>query len=327
MIISKTPFRISFGGGGTDLKEFYSLEQGSVVSACIDRYMYICVNRRFDKTIRVSYSKTEIAPTVEEIQHPIVRECLKLTGVKEGIEITSIADIPSGTGLGSSGSFTVGLLHGLYAYKGEYVTSERLAEEACHIEIDVLGEPIGKQDQFIVAYGGLQHIRFNQDDSVFVDSVVCSKETKKELSENLLMFYTGMTRKSSAILAEQKKNTSKKLEYLKKMRDSSILIKDILTRGKTLTDFGTALDEGWTLKKSLVGNISNGKVDAYYRGALEAGALGGKLLGAGGGGFLLLYVERNNQPRVREALKELKEVRFGLEPQGSKIIYVGASSW
>lgn len=327
MIISRTPFRISFAGGGTDLKDFYSIEPGAVVSACIDKYMYICVNKRFDHTIRISYSKTEIIETVDEIQHPIVRESLKLTGIKEGIEITSIADIPAGTGLGSSSSFTVGLLHALYAYKGVYVTPERLAKEACYIEIDILEEPIGKQDHFIVAYGGLQHIYFNPDDSVFVDPVVCSKDVKRELNENLLMFYTGNSRKSSSILSEQKKNTAQNREYLSKMKDLSIVMKDIITKGENLADFGKALHEGWLLKKRLGNNISNDKIDECYQKALEFGALGGKLLGAGGGGFLLFYVERHNQRRVKDALKELREIRFNFEPQGSKIIYVGVSAW
>lgn len=327
MIISRTPFRISFAGGGTDLREFYSVEPGAVISASIDKYMYVCVNKRFDHTIRVSYSKTEIVETVDEIQHPIVRECLKFTGIDGGIEITSIADIPAGTGLGSSSSFTVGLLHALYAYKGVYVTPERLASEASHIEIEVLKEPIGKQDQYIVAYGGLQYIKFNPDETVFTDPVVCSKETKKELSSNLLMFYSGMTRKASNILTEQKKNTASKIEYLKKMRDTASVMKVIITGGKNINDFGRALHDGWALKKSLTGSISNGEIDSYYQNALEAGALGGKLLGAGGGGFLLFYVERHNQERVREAMKGLREVRFSFEPQGSKIIHVGVSSW
>ncbi|HLC18659.1 MAG TPA: GHMP kinase [Thermodesulfobacteriota bacterium] len=327
MIISRTPFRISFAGGGTDLLDFYSREQGSVVSAAIDKYMYICVNKRFDHTIRVSYSKTETVDKMDDIRHPIVRECMKLTGVREGVEITSVADIPSGTGLGSSSSFTVGLLNALYAYRGVHVTPEKLAVEASRVEIDILGEPIGKQDQFIAAYGGLQHIRFNPDETVFVDPVVCSRETKRGLSENLLMFYTGDTRKSSSILKEQKKKTGARRDSLVKMRDLSVEIKGIITNGKNLSEFGAALDRGWKLKRGLVSSITNGHIDSIYSRALESGALGGKLLGAGGGGFLLFYVEGHNHARLREALGELREVRFNLEPEGSKIIFVGVSSW
>ncbi|MBE9529219.1 MAG: GHMP kinase [Proteobacteria bacterium] len=327
MIISKTPFRVSFVGGGTDLAEFYSVEPGAVVSASIDRYMYICVNKRFDHTIRVSYSKTEIVETVDEIQHPIVKECLKLTGVEDSIEVTSVSDIPAGTGLGSSSSFTVGLLHALYAYKGIHVTPERLASEACRIEIDILKEPIGKQDQYIAAYGGLQFIRFNPDGTVYVDPILCTKEVKKELSENLMFFYTGVSRQASTILTEQKKNTAAKMEHLKKVRDLTPVLRDVLTEGGALTRFGKLLNEGWVLKKSFAEGISNAGIDESYARALEAGAVGGKLLGAGGGGFLLFYVEQQNQAGVREALKDLREVPFSFEPQGSKIIHVGMSAW
>jgi len=327
MIISRTPFRISFVGGGTDLRDFYSIKPGVVISACIDKYMYLCVNKRFDHTIRLSYSKTEIVDSVDKIQHPIVREVLKLTGIKEGIEISSIADIPAGTGLGSSGSFTVGLLHALYAYKGIYVTAERLANEASYIEIDVLKEPIGKQDQYITAFGGLQHIRFNPDESVYVDPVLCSREAKTKLNENLLMFYTGITRKSSSILSQQKKKTTKNMQYLMEMSCLPIKAKDILMNGKCLDDFGKVMHEGWLFKKKLTNNISNERIDKYYQTALDSGAIGGKILGAGGGGFLLLYVKKSIQERVRRSLKQLREITFNFEPEGSKIIYVGVSSW
>lgn len=323
MIISRTPFRISFSGGGTDLKEFYKHEPGAVTSTTIDKYMYVTVNKRFDHTIRVSYSHTEIVDSVDEIKHPIVRETLKLVGLTDSLEITSIADIPAGTGVGSSSSFTVGLLHALYAYKGQHVTAEQLADEACKIEIDILGEPIGKQDQYAAAYGGLQHIQFNPDESVYVDPVICTKETKKMLSNNLLLFYTGITRKSSKILREQKNNTKAKLNYLRAIRDLSYRIRDILIRGTDLDEFGGVLHQNWLLKKQLVDSISNDKIDEYYRKARDAGASGGKILGAGGGGFLVLCCEEQRQKKVREILSELKELPFDLEPQGSKIIYVG----
>ncbi len=322
MIISRTPFRISFAGGGTDLKAFYKHEPGAVTSTSIDKYMYITVNKRFDHTIRVSYSKTEIVGTVDKIRHPLVREALKLVGISNGIEITSISDIPAGSGVGSSSSFTVGLLNSLHAYRGEHADAETLASEACKIEIDILGEPIGKQDQYIAAYGGLQHIQFNPDDTVFIDPVICAKHTKEELSEKLLLFYTGITRKAKEILQKQKENTHRKVDYLKKMRDLSVEIKNVLIRGKNLDEFGELLHQGWMLKRELVNAISNEQIDRYYQKAIDAGALGGKLLGAGGGGFILIYCEKQNQPKVREALSGLKEVPFNLEPQGSKIIYV-----
>lgn len=321
MIISRTPFRISFIGGGTDIKDFYSVELGAVVSTCLNKYMYICVNKSFDHTIRVSYSKTEIVERVDEIQHPIVREALKVTGINKGVEIVSVADIPTGTGLGSSSSFTVGLLNALYAYKGVTVIAERLAKEACHIEIDILGEPIGKQDQFIVSHGGLQYINFNADESVQLEPIICKEEIKAELDTNLLMFYTGITRKSSSILYKQKKNSTQNLEYLKEMRNLSLVAKTILSEGRNLAEFGKILHKGWILKKKLADEITNEKIDKYYQTALESGALGGKLLGAGKGGFLLLYVERHNQQRVRKALNELRELLFSFEPDGSKIIF------
>ncbi|MBN1346140.1 MAG: GHMP kinase [Phycisphaerae bacterium] len=323
MIISRTPLRASFAGGGTDLAEFYSQEAGAVCSTAIDKYMYITVNRRFDETIRVSYSKTEIVNNIEELQHELVREALRVTGVTKQIEITSIADIPAGTGMGSSSTFTVGLLNALYAYQGQYVSDEQLAAEACQIEIDEVGEPIGKQDQYIAAYGGLKYIQFNPDETVFVDPVICTQEAKQELGANLMMFYTGTTRKASDILTQQKEDTGKKLDVLKKMRDLAGEIRKVLIRGTHLAEFGEILNEGWLLKKSLVATIANTEIDDWYDAARDAGALGGKLLGAGGGGFLLLYVERQNQDRVREALSQLKELPFHLEPQGTKIIYVG----
>jgi D-glycero-alpha-D-manno-heptose-7-phosphate kinase len=322
MIISKTPFRISFAGGGTDLNEFYKINPGAVISTTIDKYMYLTINKRFDDTIRVSYSKTEIVDNVNKIKHPIAREALKLTGILKGVEIVSMADIPAGTGLGSSSSFTVGLLNILHAYKGQHKSAEELAREACKIEIDILKEPIGKQDQYAVAYGGLNHIQFNNDETVFVDKVICSRQTKDLLNSNLLLFYTGIARRSNSILSDQRKNTKKNLEYLKAMCGLSFEIKDALIHNDDLK-FAGLLHKGWLFKKKLSGDISNVKIDYYYKKALETGALGGKLLGAGGGGFLLVYCEKKYQKELRAALGSLKETKFMLEPQGTKIIYVG----
>jgi len=322
MIISRTPFRLSLAGGGTDLQSYYKTGFGQVTSTAIDKYMYITVNKRFDSTLRVSYAKTEIVDHADEIKHPIVRVALKRLGLEQGLEIISIADIPSGTGLGSSSSFTVGLLHALYAYKGEFVSAERLAAEACEIEIDELGEPIGKQDQTIAAYGGFQSIRFNADESVFVNPIICTRDVKDALDQNILMFYTGRTRSASNILKQHNERADVNVERLTNMRELSDKINRVLTDGKDLDRVGSIMNEGWLLKRGVAEKISDSELDRLYTIAKENGALGGKIAGAGGGGFLFLYVEPHNQDRVRKALG-LKETKFRFEPQGSKIIYVG----
>jgi D-glycero-alpha-D-manno-heptose-7-phosphate kinase len=323
MIITKTPMRISFAGGGSDLKEYYKTGYGAVTSTAIDKYMFITVNKRFGDTIRVSYSKTEIVDNANEIKHNIVREALKLVGISNGIEITSIADIPKGTGLGSSSSFTVGLLNALYAFKGQLKSAEALAKDACKVEIDILKEPIGKQDQYAAAYGSLNHIKFNSDESVFVNPIVMSPSAKKELQENLILLYTNSDRSASEILAEQKENSKQedKKAILDKMVKISEEMKDSLHKND-LTGFGELLDKGWEYKKQLASKITNPIIDGYYEKKKKAGALGGKLLGAGGGGFLLLYCEKDKQERIVNALSELKRVEFSFENQGSKIIYV-----
>lgn len=323
MIISRTPYRISFAGGGTDLGEFYRNNTfGSVVNTAIDKYIYITVSKRFDQSIRLSYTRTEIVDCAENIRHPIVRSALKLTGIDTGIEITSIADIPASTGLGSSSSFAVGLLNALYAYKGVYRSARQLAEEACSIEIDMLKEPIGKQDQYAAAYGGINCITFNSDESVFVEPLICSRELKEELNHNLIMFYTGITRSTSNILDEQKKNTSANAAALLSMRDMASEFKEIILSGKNLNYIGEMLDRSWKVKKGLAGKITNSEIDDCYDLALKNGALGGKILGAGGGGFLLFYCEKFNQGKLIEALKPLRHVPFKFEPHGSGIIFV-----
>ncbi len=326
MIISKTPFRISFVGGGTDLRAFYAETQGAVVSSAVNKYMFITVSRLssyFDYKIRVSYRKTELVARAEDVRHPIVREALRLVGLDGGIEIHSMADIPSQTGLGSSSSFTVGLLNALHAFKNEYASAEQLAMEACRIEIGILGEPIGKQDQYIAAYGGLRQISFNPDETVYVEPVICAPETRAALFSNLMMFFTGWTRPASKILKAQTRGTAGKLDILKRMRDMAPEASAILTSGRNLHEFGDLLHRNWMLKRELAGGITNPVIDAWYEKARGAGALGGKLLGAGGGGFLLFYVEPQNRARVRRAMDGLMEVEVGYEPQGSKIIYIG----
>lgn len=322
MIISRTPLRISFAGGGTDLSAFYKLQSGAVTSTAINKYIYVTVNKKFDDQIRVSYSKTEIVDHVDELKHGLVREAMKLTGLDRGIEITTIADIPSrGTGLGSSSTLTVGLLNALYAYNGILKSRESLASEACKIEIEILGEPIGKQDQYIAAYGGIQHIQFNPDESVYVDPVICTPKTKENLENHLLLFYTGITRKARKILTKQIRNTEKKTENLVKMRELSEKVRDCICRGR-LAEFGKSLHQGWLYKRELASGITNPAINDYYEKAIEAGAAGGKILGAGGGGFLLIFCKPQLHSKVKRSIKDLKLVPFKLEPQGSKIIYV-----
>jgi len=323
MIISRTPLRVSFAGGGTDIRDYYKTGHGAVVSSAIKKYVYVTVNKRFDDDIRISYSKTEIVDSADKIEHGIVREGLMKVGIRSGIEITTIADIPSrGTGLGSSSAIAVGLLNALYAFKGYRASPKKLAEEACEIEIEKLGEPIGKQDQYIAAYGGIQHIKFNADETVTLDPVICPPKTKRDIENHLMLFYTGKTRKASEILATQKKNIDSKIETLGKMRDQADGLFHDLT-SLQVDKLGQTLRDGWELKKSLANGITDSDIDKLYEKALAAGAVGGKITGAGGGGFLLLFVPPESHWTVRNALPGLREIEFKLEPQGSKIIYVG----
>ncbi len=325
MIISRTPLRISFAGGGSDLPAFYGNEPGAVVSTAIDKYIYVTVNKKFDHQIRASYSITEIVDHVDELRHELIREALKLVGPDAGIEITSISDIPSqGTGLGSSSTYIVGLLNALYAHTGRSAGADRLAHEACYIEIERCGKPIGKQDQWIAAHGGFQYIQFNPDGSVFVDPIICSAATKTALQERLLLLYTGMTRSADRILEEQRANTSSDDDRRQVVRDMVHVAEDLadsLRRNK-LDDFGESLHRGWLLKKGLASGISTGRIDEWYERAQRHGALGGKILGAGGGGFLLLYAHPEYHRGIVASVPELQAVKFRFEPQGSKIIYV-----
>lgn len=329
MIISRTPLRISFTGGGSDLPAFYQHEPGAVLSTAINKYIYITVNKKFDHRIRASYSVTEMVDTVDELKHELIREALRLVGLDRGLEITSISDIPSqGTGLGSSSTYTVGLLNALYAYLGQHAGDERLAREACRIEIEVCGKPIGKQDQYIAAYGGVQYIQFNPDGSVFVDPVICSPETKRRLQSSLLLLYTGLTRSADDILAEQARNTEDdqtKREVLRAMVRLSRDLREALI-ANDLRGFGEVLHQGWLQKKRLADGISNPRIDEWYERARRHGALGGKITGAGGGGFLLLYAPRERHQEILDALPGLQPLAFSCEPQGSKIIYVEESS-
>jgi D-glycero-alpha-D-manno-heptose-7-phosphate kinase len=323
MIMVRAPFRVSFVGGGSDLKDFYSRNgYGAVLSTTIDKYMYIMIHPYFHDKIRIKYSKTEDVDDIAKIQHPLVKECLKMVGIEKGIEIASIADVPAGTGVGSSSTFTVCLLHALYTYKEIFVTKERLAREACKIEIDLLKEPIGKQDQYASSYGGLNYIQFKKDETVFVESMVVQSDIRRSLKNSLLMFYVGNVRKASQVLYEQKKNMKQeeKYEIVKKMVKLTDEMKRSLNGGD-IRNLGETLNEGWLLKKKLTCNISNSIIDSYYEEALKAGATGGKLLGAGGGGFLLFVCEPKYQDNIRNALN-LKELRFKFDNEGSKIIFM-----
>ncbi|GAB4534987.1 MAG: GHMP kinase [Thermodesulfovibrionia bacterium] len=292
-----------------------------VLSATIDKYVYVIVKERFDNKIYINYSQKEIVDEVDEIRHELVREAMRKTGVTHGVEITTLADIPSeGSGLGSSSSITVCLLNALYNYTGRQVTAEQLARDACEIEIDICKKPIGKQDQYISAYGGLNQIIFHPDESVTVDRLAINGEEFRRLGSNLLLFFTNKTRDANSILKEQNKKTDEKRETLRCMRDYVPQLRDVLLKGR-FDEVGRILNETWILKRSIVDAISNSEIDEMYQRAIDAGALGGKLCGAGGGGFLLLYVPRDKQDRVRDAMRDYRELPFMLEQYGSRIIF------
>lgn len=321
MIITQTPLRISFAGGGTDFPDFYIVDGGCVISSAIDKYIYVIVKERFDNKIRVGYSRTEMVESVDEIEHELVRECLRKTGITHGLEISTMADIPSeGSGLGSSSSVTVGLLNALYAYKGDLKPAAFLAEEACEVEIDVLGKPIGKQDQYIAAFGNVRLIQFDPSGEVRVNTVEINPDKKRRLGESLMLFYTGVTRSSSDILCEQQENIASRFSILQKMKHQAYDLHANLSNGCS-DRIGEVMHDGWMHKCKLAGRISNSSIDNLYQKALDAGAIGGKIAGAGGGGFLLLYCPPQHQAAVREALSGLKELAFSLERDGTKVIF------
>lgn len=327
MIITKTPFRVSFAGGGSDMAEYYEKYGGCVLSTSINKYIYISIHPYFDDgQILLKYSENELVDSPDQIRHTIFHQVLTDMNI-HGVEISSTADVPSGTGLGSSSTFTVGLLHTLYCYQGKYASKRKLAELACQVEIEKLHNPIGKQDQYAAAFGGLNFIRFKQDGSVSVEPIVMKKEMYQQLERNLMMFYTGKTRSANNILAEQKKNISKadKVNNLKKMCKLAEDMQQSL-RENDISSFGEMLDQGWRLKRELASGISNPMIDEAYDAALKNGALGGKLLGAGGGGFLLFYCPEEKQDGLRRALP-LKEFDFKFEHDGTSVVYVGDKYW
>jgi D-glycero-alpha-D-manno-heptose-7-phosphate kinase len=322
MIGTRTPFRISFAGGGSDLRSFYCRQPGCVLSTSINKYMYILIHPFFDQRIQVKYSRTELVNSIAHIQHPIVRVALDQFGL-EGVDINSIADVPAGTGLGSSCSFTVGLLHALYAYAGKFAAKEQLAKNACHIEIDVLKDPIGKQDIYAAAYGGLNLITFHPDETVQVEPVIMPQGKQNMLVENLMLFYLGGSRPAGGILAEQQENIhrdKRKADLVARMAELARQLRQSLVNGN-LEEMGPVLHENWQLKKQLAAQISDSWIDACYQNALDNGATGGKLLGAGGGGFLLLYCEKQYQEKLRAALAELRDMKFTFDRFGTQVIY------
>jgi len=324
MIISRTPYRLSFVGGGTDLRSFYCEEPGQVLSTTIDKYLFVVVKRQIgivEFKYRINWSKVEFKNDINDIEHPIVRETLKIIGIDFPIEITTFADIPANTGLGSSSAFAVGLLHALYALKGEMVTKYILATKAAQIEVDILKRVMGKQDHFASAYGSFNVFTFNPDESTNVEPVFYRSEVKEKLQNNLLMFYTAKKRDASDILTSQNRETANKREVLRKMRGLVEPMREVLARGNNLDEFGQILHEGWNLKKSLTQDISSLAIDRYYEKARSAGAIGGKLLGAGGGGFLLFYVNPEKQDTVIKALPDLYLMKPGFDSGGSRITY------
>jgi len=324
MIISRTPLRMSFVGGGSDLPDFYRKHGGAVLSTAIDKYIHVTVNQKFDDGIRVAYSKNEEVTRVDEVEHRLVRAALNHMEIQGGIEITTIADVPShGTGLGSSSSFTVGLISALSAFKGRHVSCDELGKSSCHLEIEVCGEPIGKQDQYAAAFGGLNLIEFRKDDSVLVSPVLMTPEHRDELFRRIVVFYTGIARSASGILknqSEQVRNDTAKQQVLERMAGLAYYCRNILETGD-LDAFGEVLHENWLMKKSLSNGVSSDLIDGWYEKARAAGAIGGKILGAGSGGFLMFYAPEETHVAIAASLEPLRQVHFGFEPLGSRIIF------
>ncbi len=323
MIIVRTPLRISFVGGGSDLKAFYAHGDGQVICTAIDKFVYAIVKERFDEMIYINYSKKETVERVEDIQHDLVREAMKITGVKNGIEITTLADIPSsGSGLGSSSSVTVALLHALYTHQNTLVTAERLAREACRIEIDILGKPIGRQDQYAAAYGGVNRFIFRSDDTTERIPVQMTHSVRRKFSSSLLLYYTGITRSADTILRRQKSNmqAQDKRKGMLEMVQLVVPFGQAMEKGDIET-CGKLLDQNWQLKQQMASGISNDEIAKMHDCAMQAGAAAGKVCGAGGGGFLLLLVPREKQNQVFACMQAYRELPFMIEECGSKVIF------
>jgi D-glycero-alpha-D-manno-heptose-7-phosphate kinase len=325
MIISRTPLRVSFFGGGSDLPSYYRRKGGAVLSTAIDQAVYVTVSKKFDDAVRVSYSRTEEVARAADVQHPLVREAMALVGIDGGVEITSIADIPArGTGLGSSSAFTTGLLNALHAHLGRPAAADKLAREACEVEIERCGEPIGKQDQYAAAYGGFNFIRFHPDDTVEVKKVICPPGVLEDLQRQLLFFYTGTTRSASALLHEQSAamaGPGEQSDGAGRLADMAETAYRHLCDGEVAA-LGPLLHEAWRIKRTMNSGVSNGSIDGAYDAARAAGAEGGKLLGAGGGGFLMFMAPPERHDAIRAALSALRETPMRFAPQGSNIIFV-----
>ena len=323
MIVSRAPLRMSFVGGGSDLPSYYRQKGGAVLSTSVDKYMYVTVNKKFDNGIRVSYSITENENNIQQIKHPVVRNTLELLDIQGGIEITSISDITSqGSGLGSSSSYTVALLHALYAYKGESLSKEELGKLSSHIEIDLCGDKIGKQDQYAAAFGGLNLIEFNEDDSVVVSQVNCKPETIKKMEGSIIVFYTGRTRSASALLSEQSDNMKQadKRGLMSNMVSLAYDMRDLL-ENDDVESLGELLDKNWQLKRQLTVGISDPQIDGWYSQGILAGATGGKILGAGNGGFMMFFAPKEKHANIMKAMKGLQRIPFSFDNGGSKIVF------
>mgnify|MGYP001179042990 CR=1 FL=1 len=328
MIITRTPLRISFVGGGTDLREYYKEETGRVLNTGIDKYVYVIVKRQIgivEHKYRVNWSQVEFKNDIDDIDHPIVREVLRMFNIDFPIEITTIADIPAGTGLGSSSSFCVGLIHAITTMIGLKKTKYELATLAAEIEVDILKRSMGKQDHFPAAYGNLNLISFHKDESVEIQPVICSKNKLNELENNLMLFYTFQTRDASSILESQIEETQNKFDVLTKMKNLAMPLSDCLSGDGKLDEFGEILHENWVLKQSLTNQISNSEIEKYYQIGIESGAIGGKLLGAGGGGFLLFYVHPEKRDLLSKALSELYPLSIKFDKSGSRLTYYDRS--
>ena len=321
MIITRTPLRVGLVGGGTDLPDYYREHGGRVLNAAIDKYVYVVVKQRFDDDIYVNYSSKEIVSRVEDLQHELVREALHMTGIRGGVEITTLSDIPSsgGSGLGSSSAVTVGLLQALFTYQGRQLTAEALADRACAIEIDRCRKPIGKQDQYAAAYGGVCDIRFGPGDRVVVDQLALTPEVRRKVQEELLLFFTGVTRSANSILSEQTANIADRLPQLHQLRDLAGEAANGLRDGD-VDALGVAMNKSWAAKRELASGVSTSQIDEAVEAAISAGATGVKVTGAGGGGFLLVVCPLENQRRVREQLAHLRELPISIEPFGSRVI-------
>jgi D-glycero-alpha-D-manno-heptose-7-phosphate kinase len=321
MIITQTPLRIGLLGGGTDLPGYYQKHGGRVLNCAIDKYVYVILTQRFDEDIYVNYSKKEIVSRVDDLEHELVREAMRMTGVSKGVEITTLADIPStGSGLGSSSAVTVGLLHTLFTYQGRQVTAEELAERACAIEIDLCGKPIGKQDQYIAAFGGIRDIRFGPGEEVVAEEVALSNAERRALQHQIMLFYTGITRRADPILAEQSANIEATRPQLDLLRDLAGFAVERMRNGD-VDAIGPAIRESWEAKRKLASGVSNDDIDRAVTMALEAGASGAKLTGAGGGGFLLVVCPVERQRVVRESLAHMRELPVRFDRLGSHVVF------